>query len=763
MSSVTQSEMAARYKVAEGLLPTPAKKLVDSPEVRPNWIGETDTFWYRNAVGETSSYVLVDAAAGTKAPAFDHAKVAEALNGVLEIPVEADKLPFAAIELDGDILRVNALGKNVEIKLDSYTANIVSTPVPGEVPSPDGRWAVGFKDHNLYLRDIGTDEVRELTTDGELHNGYGEMNESCAAIVMFESMGIPASPLVLWSPDSTKFVTHKMDQRNAGFMHLVRANPADNGLPHLYSHKYSVTGDPVEKIPTADIYVFDAASGSSVKAQQDPILTPFVPTLGYGFLWWSKDNSTVFYIETTRGDREAYLKKLDPATGAVTLLLEQPSTSQVLQGPQHFERNQRVLTSGEILWWSQRTDYSHLYLYATDGAITTLTSGDWNVRNVVGLDEDSRTVFFTASGRSPGKDIYQQELCSVSLDGGEITALTDDALDHDVVGSPSGRYFVDIQSWVDVPAISVLRDATGAVLLDLETADASRLYAAGWTAPERVVVKSADGKYDLYCTINKPVDFDETKSYPVIDEIYPGPQNTSAHMRFPYSGGPMVASIENSVYPALGIIHVTVDARGTALRTRSFQDYARKDGGKTFADDHAEAIKQLGATRPWMDLDRVGIFGHSAGGYGSTRAILERPDFFKVAMSSCGNHDNRINHSWWGEKWFGLADEFDFAAQANASIAHQLEGKLQLTHGSMDDNAVAHATSRLVDALVAANKEFELITFSNDYHQGAMRNPYWIRKRWDFAVTHLLGETPPADYTISASSVPPVAHAGPPQ
>jgi dipeptidyl aminopeptidase/acylaminoacyl peptidase len=300
----------------------------------------------------------------------------------------------------------------------------------------------------------------------------------------------------------------------------------------------------------------------------------------------------------------------------------------------------------------------------------------------------------------------------------------------------------------------VLRDRSGKVVLELERADPTALYAAGWTAPDRVVVKAADGVTDIYCDVFKPHDFDPAKKYPVLDEIYPGPHNNATPLRFPQSRGVLVGTAEGAIFAALGFVVVVVDGRGSALRSKSFHDDVRRNGIPLFVDDHAAAIQQLAETRPWMDLDRVGIMGHSSGGSAATTAILARPDVFKVAVASCGNHDNRLNHAWFCEKFWGSTDTFDYGAQSNASLAEKLQGKLFLMHGDMDDNVVVHATMRLVDALIAANKDFDMLIVPNAVHAGVVLNGYWIRKRWDYLVEHLMGEAPPRDYRIADVPLP---------
>ncbi|MFG2584808.1 S9 family peptidase [Streptomyces malaysiensis] len=742
------SDLHARYAKAEALLKHNLKKLITSPRVTANWIGETDSFWYRNETGDRHAFVLVDAAAGTKRPAFDHDRLAEALAGVLGEKPDPKALPLADAEFRDGTVHVVVGRKEIAVSLDGYEATVVGEVRMDEATSPDGRWAVALREHNLWIRDITTGEERQLTTDGAEAYEYGVSTDAAAGRVLLEYLGLDTPPSVVWSPDSTRFVTHRLDQRELELMHLVRSVPLDGGRPKPMTYRYAVAGD--EHIATSDFFVFDAATGTSVKARCAPVDASLVPAIDYGFVWWSEDQARVYWVSGDRGDHHVALHALDPDTGEVTVLAEERSDSQISLGPQQMDCNVRVLSNGDVLWWSQRSGWAHLYRYSTDGTVTTLTSGDWTVRHIVTVDEAARRVVFTAGGREPGSDPYLQQLCSVSLDGGQVTALTSDGLDHHAQPSPSGRFFVDVASRWDTPAVSVLRDRSGAVVLELERADATALYAAGWAPPERAVVKSADGETDLYCAIYRPHDFDPDRKYPVVEEIYPGPQISCAPLRFPLSGGPLTGAMfgGGGVFAALGFVAVVVDGRGSALRSKAFQDDARRSGDARFVDDHVSAVRQLAEARPWMDLDRVGIYGHSAGGYASTRAMLQEPDFYKVAVSSGGNHDNRINHAWWGEKYFGLKGDFDFDRQTNVALAGNLKGKLLLVHGEMDDNAVPHGTMRLVDALIKANKDFDLLILPNACHHMVPGSAYWNRRRWDYFVRHLMGETPP-DYRIA--------------
>jgi dipeptidyl aminopeptidase/acylaminoacyl peptidase len=746
------ADLAERYAAAERLLPHNLKKLVQSPQVAPVWIRDTETFWYRNRTDRGTEFVFVDAEAGTKRPAFDHARMATALAGVVEADVSPYELPFLAIELVGEAVRAVVGDKRVEVSLETYEATVLGPVHQGETASPDGRWSVGIKDHNLYLREVATDEIRTLTTDGVEAYDYAVMTDAAAARVMQENLGFTMPPMVVWSPDSTRFITHRLDQRDLELMHLVRSAPPGGGRPQPMTYRYAVVGE--DKLATAELFVFEAATGQATQVKHEPAIMPFVPQTVIGYVWWDDAASKVYWLAPDRGEKNVDLRVIDPDNGDVTTLLTQSSDTQVRFGAEYHQRNVRVLDTGEVLLWSEDSGWGHLYLHAPDGTITPVTSGEWLVRAVVSVDEQARRVLFTAAGRLPGSDPYLQELCSVSLDGGEVTTVTSDGLDHHARPSRSGRFFVDVTSRWDTPSVSVLRDATGEVVLELEQADPTALYAAGWSAPERVVVKGADGETDVYCAIFTPHGFDPSKRYPVVQEVYSGPQINASPLRFPLAGGVMTAERSAALFAALGFVVVTIDGRGTALRNKAFEDHSRLVKDADYVADHVAAFRQLAETRPWLDLDRVGVFGHSGGGYASTRAILSEPDFYKVAVSSAGDHDDAMYHSWWGEKYYGLADEFDYRAHANVSLVENLKGKLFLAHGEMDDNVTPHHTMRLVDALIAANKDFDLLIVPNAEHSMLVHNAYWVRRRWDYFVKHLMGEQPPA-YRIADIPVDP--------
>jgi hypothetical protein len=502
-------DLATRYATAEQMLPHKMRKLVTSPNVTPVWAGETGTFFFRNGIGDGWEWVVVDPVAKTKEVAFDHERLAKSLGTALETEVKPHELEIGDFEQLAGKLRFTALSMiRVEVDLETYAVEVLGVRPIHEALSPNGRWAVSVRDHNLFVRDTTTEEERQLTTDGEESFAYAGMNDMVSALVLQQNLGVKMAPTILWSPDSSRFFTHQLDQRKVGFMHLVRSAPKDGGRPQHLQYRYCLPGD--EHGATAEHFVFDVESGTSVKAKTGPLNSYFVPAIGYGWVWWSKDLTKAFFINTDRGDHNGKLYEMDVATGEVRVLVEESTESQLLFGPQQQDTNVRILSTGEVLWCSKRSGWLHLYLYGTDGSVKTLTSGEWVVRHVVTVDEEARRVVFTAGGYEPGSDPYTQQLLSVSLDTAEITAITNDGLDHQAHASSSGNYFVDVVSRWDVPTTTVLRDRAGEVVMELTKADPTALLATGWTAPERFVVKAADGVTDIYCEIYKPHDFDPT-------------------------------------------------------------------------------------------------------------------------------------------------------------------------------------------------------------------------------------------------------------
>ena len=750
MSRVQHPEKSPRhltaedYARAERFLPWHLSPLLRNVEVRPSWTLGGDRFWYERQTREGTEAVRVDPRTGERGPLPEGSD-----RQALEKGREGDRL---AMTLTHGLL------------------------------SPDGRLAVSGRDSNLILRSMGSGEERALTGDGEPAYAYGKSPDSNTFAVTARVAGIPLPPMAIWSPDSRRLLTSRLDERRVKELHLLQsAPPGGSARPVLHGYRYAMAAD--EQIPHAELLVFDVETGERVEAEWPPIPAPLLSPIELQHAWWSSDGSRVYFIDLARGCQSCRLCELDVATGAVRLILEERSESYLELNPATWAQpNVRILGAGkEVIWFSERDGWGHLYLHdgRTGELVRQITSGEWLVRDIIRVDEDARRVYFTACGREPERDPYHRHLYRVDLDGSDLTLLTPEDADHQVAippaseivalaqmallggrpsvsgFSPSGRYFVDTWSRMDAPSVSVLRSAEGALVCTLETADVSDVLAAGWRWPEPFQVKARDGETDLYGAIYRPSHFDPGRRYPVIDMIYPGPQVIRTPKRsFPVEPVESIHYTLPQVMAELGFVVVTLDGLSTPFRSKAFHDFAygrmEEAGG---LEDHLAGIRQLAERHPYMDLERVGITGHSGGGFASTRAILAYPDFYKVAVSSAGNHDQLGYQSYWGEKYQSPPKassdvEAAYGAQINARLAGNLKGKLLLITGDMDDNVHPALTLQVANALIAANKDFDLLLLPNRNHQSSFRDPYVIRRLWDYFVRHLLGAEPPAAYRI---------------
>lgn len=739
-----------RYQRAMQMLAGNAELLVLRDKITPNWIGGGDRFWYRVRTEHGSEFVLVDAAKQERRPAFDHAKLAAALARRADTAVVADSLPFERLDWleEGKTTRVRVMlrGKAWRCDLATYACDSTATPTPpapNELLSPDGKWALFTKDHNLWVRDVASGAVRPLTTDGAARNAYAGHPEQNTNFVSMQRVGMPLPPVALWSPDSRRVLVHRIDERRVPLSYLIQNVPDGTLRPKLWSFAFPFPGD---SAAMARSYVIDVASARTIQVQGDEALVGLESPIALQQGWWGDSSGTTAYL-IHRGAAMKWfsLVAIDAATGNTRTVATERGATFVEPTPSIGTRpNIRVTADGkEVIWYSTRDGWGHLYLLdaATGMVKNRITTGEGLVRSVLKVDEKTRRIWFIGSGRETGRDPYLQHLYSIGFDGTGLTLLSPEDADHDVTLSPNGRWFIDRYSRVDVAPVTVLRSLDGKRVLPLERADVSRLLATGWRYPERFVAKAADGTTDVYGIIIKPADFDSTKRYPLIEEIYPGPQAIQVQKSFT-PGNDQRALVE------LGMIGVSVDGRGTPYRSKAFHDYSyarlENAGG---LEDHLSAYKAIATTRPWMDLDRVGIYGHSGGGFASTRAMLLFPDFYKVAFSSAGNHDQRGYIGLWGETYQGMPSGDNYVQQANVTLASRLKGKLMLSYADMDDNVPPALTVQLIDALTRANKDYDLLVVPNGNH-GYYYNPYLKRRRWDYFVTHLMGQVPPADFRI---------------
>jgi dipeptidyl aminopeptidase/acylaminoacyl peptidase len=749
---------AADYSRAEKFLGATVNPLVVGGSVTVNRL-PGERFWYRSVTPDGITFYVVTPAARSRVPAFDHAKLAAALATAAGAKIDPKQLPFQSIQLSEDAKSVSfdydrrrwtcdVLGAACASSGDATGADAAGARggrgagggargAGGQgATSPDGKRAVFIKDWNLMLRDVATKEERALTKDGEPNFGYATDNAGWAS---------SERAIVLWSPDSRKIATYQQDERKVGDMYLVETKA---GHPVLRTWKYPLPGD--EVVAMLHRVIIEADTGRVVRFQMPPDYHRAM--LGDNFsvsdMQWSPDGSRLAFVSTSRDHKQAIVRVADAATGAVRTVFEETEKT-------HFESRAgwRVLwASNEIIWSSQRDNWSQLYLYdlATGKLKNPITTGEGPVTQIAMVDEKTRTIWFTAMGREKGQDPYFRHLYKIGFDGKGLVSLTPDDGDHDAQISAAGSYIVDTFSTCEKPPVAVLRDGEGRLLMPLEKADVSKLLATGWKPPVPIVVKARDGKTDLHGMMFQPTNLDKTKKYPIINNAYPGPQSGSVGARtFAAARGDRQALAE------LGFIVVSIDGMGTPGRSKAFHDaYYGAMGRDNTLPDQVAGMKELAQKYPWIDIDRAAIWGHSGGGFIAADAMFRFPDFFKVGISESGNHDQRAYEDDWGERYQGLlvkgSDGKDsYEVEANQTVAKNLKGKLLLAHGMMDNNVPPYNTLLVVDALVKANKEFDLILFPYQAHGFGVDASYMMRRRWDYFVRWLLGVEPPKDFAFT--------------
>ena len=705
----TPAVTTADYARAESFLRDKVLPLVSGMVVQPIWLSD-GRLGYRIPVrGGGTQFILVDPAKGSR----------------LACSPETDRCGGA---LD-----------------PREVSRILPARVPGgraEVPSPDGRRAAFIRNYNLWMRDVATGRETQLTADGQKDFGYATDNAGWTK---------SDRPVLVWSPDSRKIATFQQDERGVGEMYLVTTKV---GHPELQAWKYPLPGD--SAIAMLQRVIIDVDAPRMIRLQMPPdahrsTLCDHVVCRGvegWVDVQWYADASHLAFVSTSRDHKHEVLRVADATTGSVRDVLREDVATQYESG--NGVVNWRVLpASNEVLWFSERDDWGQLYLYdLSNGQLKTkITSGEGNVAQLRRVDEKTRTLYFVGNARERGRDPYFRDFYKIQMDGSGLTPLTPEDADHEISLAPSGQYFVDTYSRPEVAPVSVLRDLNGKKVVTLETGDISRLTAIGWKPPMPITVKARDGKTDLYGLMYVPTNLDRTRKYPIVNHIYPGPQTGSVGGRsFSPARGDAQALAE------LGFIVVEIDGMGTPWRSKSFHDaYYGKMGDNTLPDQVA-GMKELAQRFPWVDINRAGIYGHSGGGFAAADAMFRYPDFFKVGISEAGNHDQREYEDDWGERYQGLlaggpGGTDNYSPEANQLQAKNLKGKLLLAHGTTDDNVPPYNTLLVVNELIKANKDFDLILLPNRAH-GFGNEPYMVRRRWDYFVKNLLGAEPPKEFQI---------------
>ena len=643
--------------------------------------------------------------------------------------------------------------KKISLIKQEYSNNFEPKTNRDEFLSPNGNLAAFIDNYNLWIRDLKTNKKTQLTFDGKEDYGYATNN---AGWIKTEG------PVLKWSPKSDKIATFRQDARGVGEMYLTTTNV---GHPKLQSWKYALPGD--EKIFEIERLIIDLKNNNIVRLNmendfQRSTTTDHIAGRDGELLdtQWNEDGSKLAFISSSRDHKMANLKIANTKTGQVSSVFKETVDTYYESGL--GSENWKVLfDSDEFIWYSEKDNWGHLYLYdlKTKQLKNRITKGNWLVRKLLHIDENKRELFFTAGGREKGNP-YHVYLYKINFDGSGLKCLTPEKGTHIINPSPNWNYFVTTYSTTKNPPTSVLKDKNGKTLLQLSISNIDKLQSNGWQEPIEFNVKARDDKTDLYGLLYLPSYYKSDKKYPVLNYIYPGPQSGSVGN---YSF--MVARRDFQALAELGFVVVAVDAMGTPGRSKSFHDAYYGNMGDNGLPDNIKTIQQLSKKYTAMDLSKVGIWGHSGGGFASTGALLRYPEFYDVAVSSSGNHDNRNYEADWGEKWHGLMNHIDlnsndngsrydfkktnYDSQANQLLVENLKGKLLIAHGMLDDNVPPSNTMLVVEELIKANKDFDLILFPNKRHGYGDMSNYMMRRKWDFFVKHLKGIEPPKIFSFN--------------
>lgn len=695
--------------------------------VNPQWIDGTNLFWYVRNTPEGNEYVKVDAGKQKRTALFDQQKLSAALESSTGKDIDPMQLPIQRCHVTpgADTLRFVYEGKRwcFDIRRNRLTDE-GQLPAPGRqrhwmevddekggapVTSPDGKYVAFIKNDNICVREVATGKETQLSQDGTPGNYY--------------------SSYIQWSPDSKLVAAFRIRPAQKRYVYYVESSPADQLQPKLHKQEYAKPGDELAfKVPC----IYGVENGKRLI----PLTDLFSHQYEIYALQWNSDSKGITFEYNERGHKVYRVLEVSAEDGSVRPLIEEKEEKYV-NYPRIFRH---FLADGKrIIWSSERDNYNHLYMYdrATDRPTHQITKGEWYVREVQYVDEENQQIYFSANGMNKDEDPYLIHYYRIGFDGKGLTALTPEEGMHKAWYSSDYKYLVDVYSKVDQAPVAVVRSAAdGKIVMPLEKADIAQLTANGWKAPEVFTAKGRDGKTDMWGIIYRPSNFDPAKKYPVIEYIYSGPGDQYVPKTFSSYNWWMTSLAE------LGFIVVQVDGMTTSFRSKEFEEVCYKNLKDAGLPDHIAWIKAAAQKYPYMDIDRVGIFGCSAGGQESTTAVLLHPEFYKAAYSACGCHDNRMDKIWWNELWMGYPVDDSYKECSNVENAHLLQRPLMLVVGEMDDNVDPASTMQVVNALIKANKDFELVVIPGAHH--TMGEDFGEHKRYDFFVRNLMGVNPPA-------------------
>lgn len=695
--------------------------------VDAHWIGQTHAFWYVRHTPEGDFYQLVDADSRERSLLFNHDSLAVALRTASGREVRPGGLGLQRLSVSDDrkTLDFEFAGRRWHYRLEGNALECRGdVPAPrkgrhwmevddekggGPVTSPDGKWVAYVRENNVWVREKATGRERQLSYDG--------------------TIGFYYSSYIRWSPDSRKLVSCKLRPAEKRYVYYVESSPSDQLQPRLHKQEYAKPGDELTfKVPC----IFHVETGKAVV----PSTELFSRQYALHAPQWTADSKHIIFDYNERGHKVYRVLECSAETGEVRPIIEETHDKYV-NYTRYFRHN--LADGRHIIWMSERDNWNHLYMYdRTTGRPThQITKGEWYVREVLRVDEENKWIYFSANGVNRDEDPYHIRYYRIGFDGRNMEDLTPAKGMHSARFSADMAYLVDVCSTAEVPPVAVLRSGTdGRKVMALEKADISRLEAAGWRKPEVFSAKGRDGKTDIWGLIYRPSNFSPDKRYPIVEYIYQGPGSQYVPKSFISYDWNMSSLAE------LGFIVVMVDGMSTSFRSREFENVCYQNLQDAGLPDHMAWLRAAARKYPYMDIDRVGIFGASAGGQESTNAVLLHPDFYKAAYSACGCHDNRMDKIWWNELWMGYPVGEQYRKSSNVENAHLLRRPLMLVVGELDDNVDPASTMQVADALIKARKDFELVVLPGAGH--TMGELFGERKRFDFFVRHLMGVTPPS-------------------
>lgn len=697
--------------------------------IQPNWFSDNSGVSYVHHSPKEKKFFKISLPNLVKSDLFDHSKVSKLLSDLLGEDIQQNDLPITKIEFKNpNNFEITVADKVYGLNTTNYTLTneIKEKKEEFSKESPNKKWTAFAKEYNLFIKSSGNNETKQLSKKGEKGYEYATYY-GWDDIIEGENGNRPERFAVEWSPDSKWIYADIVDLRTAEKMYLLDFSIDSLYRPKLLSYYRGSPGD------TTMVYVepvfFNAESGKEIKPN-----LPRSTHINSTDVTWSKNSDLVFLESTSRGFQNKSIHTLDLKTEKLEQLYTESSKTNIDNFVYELAED-----SGLLFFLSEKSGWRQLYsLDLKTKKENALTSGSYYINSIERIDEKEKTIYFLASAKEKGRNPYYQNLYSISFQGKNLKLLTPEDRHHQISFSPDGKYFVDNFSTVNIPTITVLRKSSdGKILSELGRADVSQL--KNWEAPEIFTATARDGKTLIYGALWKPTNFDSSKKYPVIEMSYTGPHTQV----FPKS---FVQALSWQSYAELDFVVVVVDGLGSSGRSKKFHDYSYKNLGGGL-EDHILAIQQLGQKYNWVDTSRVGIFGHSAGGYDAGRAVLAYPDFYKVAVASAADHDHRMEKAWWPEMYMGWPVDSAYHLQSNITNASNLKGKLLLVHGGIDENVNPSATFKLAEALINADKQFDMLILPSQRH-GFKGNhlKYFTKVRWNYFVEHLRGVTPIWDF-----------------